>query len=882
MTCRIREGGTPLCKLGHKAKSVEIRGIPFLQAKAIKNESTPDPQSFPPLESGSYDIFIVGMNPGADEDQSGFPFQGRAGEKLYSLVERSGLDQSKIFLTNLTRCKTPKNREPSKPEMAACRPYIIDEIKRGNPKVLILLGKNAFNLFNLGGEGGVYKIHGKLFEKPLPDWKDGPTFKVIPTFHPAAFLYRSNPQLERRVVDDYRLAGTVVSGKPDKNFYVPKWHLFDTVEAVEDLIKRIKEAGVVSFDTESPHAKFMQCPLICVSVCWGFPNKCGVIPFYKHDPNGELWKLKPNFTNGERTKVVDLLAEVLEDPRIEKIAFNFKYDYNVIRKHCLKSNDEPVQCRGFFEDPMLYHHLLDEQRPHDLEHLSDVELGTGDYSFKVRQITGQSKELRQTFDNIPDDILWPYTSTDSESAYRLREIYKSRLLKKPHLWKLYKEETEPAIHSLLPAEWKGARIDVNIVDELLEEYTKEQDELREEMRRKTWPDFNPGSPDQVAKAARQLGYGEAILDEDSASGYSTRKDVLTELAYDNEFFAQVLKYRNKDKLIKTYLVNAKNDLDPDGRLRYGWLLHGTATGRLSCRFYHQLPRLDPVRIEQNKPVIRSTIIPEDGYSFVQFDFSQIELHVMALLANDKEMIKILEGGGDIHLSTAAELLGIPEDGIGIINDHGQKFYVKAKDNRSGPGKNFNFQISYGGEGFRISKTTQWVDTDGNKHNLTWDMLREGTERWKSRFTGVAKYIDEVPLVALSRGGTIRTVFGRERRFGSKFNSDNEYEVKATEREAVNTTIQSPAGGILLRTLNVIDSHLRHWYNIGRLNPFDVFLVNNVHDSATYEVKDAYVAWFKEIVKKVATRPIPELQNHRFPIDIGVGKSLTEAELNSKC
>lgn len=886
-SCRPSEGGKPACRLGTQCRSVEIRGL-GLDSVAL-NRAHGLPVS-PPLHNTSYDYFVIMESPDFIDDKVGSIGHGKSIGKLIEFVDRAGVPQDKVFLTYLVRCLPPK-RKPTVQEIKACIPHIKKEIETYNPKVILTLGNTPLRLFNLHNIGGINAARGRSYRKTLSNGDDKVTstkkWTVIPTLDPGVFFHRPDKKLEVRVVEDYRAAKNLVdSGLQHwrrEEYAVNNYELIGSFEALEKLIEHIKEHKFFAFDTESRSLPWYREPLICLSFCT--PDyRTFIVPIYKHDPWGLDWKLKsfwtPSMFNkkvgfpGDEpddwenlgnvlgmaggVKVLHKLKEVFEDPTIRKAAHNMKYDMNVLRRH------GDIRVQGELFDTLLMHHILFEHKPHDLEYLADLEFEVGDYSKLIKQIVGRGKKLKQTYDNIPDDILWKYAATDAEMCMRLAARYHAQLLAKPHLWNLYKAEAEQSIHTLAEAEWRGSLLDENVIDELLKEYKKDQDRLLMEMRKVTNPEFNPLSHDQVAKEIRKAGYGDKIEDAKKAKGYDTSKDVLADLRRDLDVADKVLKYRTNDKMIKTYLVNAKNDIDDDYRIRISFLIHGTETGRLSCRFLHQIPRVDKQRIAAGLHNMRDMFIAPPGSKIVYLDYSQIELRILAYLAQDEYMLKLFAEDADIHTITAAAILGIePEDVVEF--------------NRQNCGKNVNFGLSYGSQGYQLVKKGEWEDDDGIRRPITWHMLRRGMARFNEQFPGVAAYPEVVVNEALMNGGTYVSSFGRERRMGARLNDQDEYVRKAAERELVNFTIQSPAGAVTTRTLNLVHSKLRDT----NVNEDDAFLVNTVHDSGAWEVKDYLVDWFTKSLKILAERPIAQLGGLSFPVDIGVGQSWSEAEANAK-
>jgi len=336
--------------------------------------------------------------------------------------------------------------------------------------------------------------------------------------------------------------------------------------------------------------------------------------------------------------------------------------------------------------------------------------------------------------------------------------------------------------------------------------------------------------------------------------------------------SQILEYRTNRKMISTYLKSAIADKDVNDRLRHSWL-QLTTTGRLSCRWFHQIPKIDELRIEKGLPVMRDLLIAEDGYQYVYADYSQVELRILALLADDKAMLEIMnDPNGDLHGETTYLFLKDYIVGYTLAAAKKDKF------NRTEVGKRINFGLAYGSQGHSLVKTGKWRDENGVEHGFTWPMLTEGLKAWKERFKGVGKYIDDTPDTARLHGGIHTNVFGRERRQGPRLNSSDQYTREEAERELINFGIQSAAGAITNRTIIGVYEALESYRSQSQLDIKDVFLVNTVHDSVMYEVRESHIEWFKQILVAIGERPIPELQGQTFKLDVGVGKTWTQAEL----
>ncbi len=313
--------------------------------------------------------------------------------------------------------------------------------------------------------------------------------------------------------------------------------------------------------------------------------------------------------------------------------------------------------------------------------------------------------------------------------------------------------------------------------------------------------------------------------------------------------------------------NAKELSEEDGgRARIGVMIHGTVNGRVSARFLHQIPRLDMDRIKAGKGNLRDMFIVDPGYSMVYGDYSQIELVILAIMANDKDMLDVFRSGVDIHQATAAAFLECPLDEVSVFN-------------RS-IGKNVNFGRTYGSvDGYALMKLT-WRDKKGKEHPITEAMVKRGFASLDARFPAVARYFTDTVNQLSSDNGIYTTRFGRMKRMGSMMNAPNEWARKEAERQAVNGSIQSPANSVTVRCLNNVDAAIEDRIQAGLMKEEDAYLVITVHDSGAWEVNEKHLDWFVPKLQEIASQPVKELDDFQFTMKVGVGRSWSEAELNA--
>jgi DNA polymerase-1 len=296
------------------------------------------------------------------------------------------------------------------------------------------------------------------------------------------------------------------------------------------------------------------------------------------------------------------------------------------------------------------------------------------------------------------------------------------------------------------------------------------------------------------------------------------------------------------------------------------MIHGTVNGRAAAPFLHQIPRLDHERIKKGLGNLRDMFIAGPGSKIIYGDYSQIELVTLAILSGDEDMLDVFLSGEDIHKATAAAFLEIPLD---IVSEHNR-----------GLAKSVNFGRVYGSkEGYALKKLT-WMDLTGKEHGVTDAMIAKGFASLDARFPAAAEYFKDKVAETSATGGTHITPFGRFKHMGSTLVTGNEWVRQNAERQIVNGSIQSPANSVTVRCLNAVDAEIMDRVEKGELTEEEAFLILTVHDSGAWEVKDEHVEWFEPMLREVASRPVPQLDNYQFTMKVGVGNSWSEAELNA--
>ncbi|MBI3888321.1 hypothetical protein HY311_00835 [Candidatus Nomurabacteria bacterium] len=410
-----------------------------------------------------------------------------------------------------------------------------------------------------------------------------------------------------------------------------------------------------------------------------------------------------------------------------------------------------------------------------------------------------------------DDILH-FANTDSfDMAYE----YIFKKLKENKLEKVYEEIEKPIIPVVKEMEDYGILIDKKYFEKLSEEYHKELDILTKKIYRQAGTEFNINSPKQMGEVLFNK-MGMKSKKKGAAGAFSTKVSVLEELEESNPIIKEIMAYRELQKLLSTYIDVIPKMTGEDGRLHAKFIQNGAATGRFSS----QDPNLQnlPIKTELGKR-IRNGFVAQVGYKLCAFDYSQIELRVVAMLSSDKKMTQIFREGKDIHAGVASFVFGVPIDKV----DHEMRRKAKV----------INFGIIYG-----MGVTALRKNLGGTREEA-----QKFYDNYFNQFSGVRDYLEEVKKFALEHSYT-ETLFGR-RRYFPNINSRIPFLKNMAERTATNAPVQGTA------TADIIKLAIRFAFEdlkeAGLLA--QAHLVLQIHDELVYEIDEKVLGKAEKIIKQ---------------------------------
>ncbi|MFP4616815.1 MAG: DNA polymerase [Candidatus Paceibacterota bacterium] len=433
-----------------------------------------------------------------------------------------------------------------------------------------------------------------------------------------------------------------------------------------------------------------------------------------------------------------------------------------------------------------------------------------------------------------DDILSLFATSDLTSAYSKA----MKALQENELNDVFERIERPFIEIVEKMSKRGIKIDTKELKEIKKEY--EQDLKKEEKRikKQAGSDFNINSPQQLGEVLfNKLGLHTKNLKKTSTGSLSTRESELVKLKDKHPIIEEILTYREINKLLTTYIEPLLSMVDENEVIHAEFLQTGTTTGRISS----SNPNLQniPISTERGRK-IRNVFVAREGYTLVACDYSQIELRVAAILSGDEKLVAVFKEGGDIHSAVASEVFEVPEQEVD------KEMRRKAKV--------INFGIMYG------------MGVNALKANLDTSQAeaREFLNKYFERFSGLAKYIEEVKRSAHDLGYT-KTLFGR-RRYVAGLNSSVPYIRAGAERAAVNAPIQGTAADIIKRAAVLVRSFLQE-----EKKEDEAFLLLQVHDELVFEVLDGLYQDFIHNAKAIMESVLVKEGYKEVPLEVNVEK-----------
>jgi DNA polymerase I len=591
---------------------------------------------------------------------------------------------------------------------------------------------------------------------------------------------------------------------------------FETVTSPEQLQGWIAAAtaqGFCAVDTETDSLDAMQANIVGASLALA-PGKACYIPLAHQGQDTGLFSsgLLPGQIN--RDEALALLKPLLENPSVLKIGQNLKYDMLLLSRHGISI--APL------DDTMLMSYVFESgDVGHGMDELSQRHLGHKPIAFK--DVAGSGKSSI-TFDRVAIDRATHYAAEDADITLRLWMLFKQRLLTSRKVT-VYETLERPLVPVLVQMEREGILVDRAVLARLSHEFATAQALIETEIHTLAGTTFNIGSPKQLG----DILFGQMGLQggKKTATGaWSTDSDTLEDVAAQGVPLAKrVLDWRQLAKLRSTYTDALQTYINPTtGRVHTSYAMASTSTGRLSSTD----PNLQniPVRTEEGRR-IRTAFIAAPGHKLVSADYSQIELRVLAHVADIPQLKKAFAEGLDIHAMTASEMFNVPIEGM----DSSVRRRAKA----------INFGIIYGISAFGLS----------NQLGISREEAGEYIRTYFKRFPGIKTYMDDTKAFAHANG-FVETIFGRRMHL-PRIKSSNPSERAFLERAAINAPIQGSAADIIRRAMVRMMPALQ-------AADLKARMLLQVHDELIFEVPDSEVSATLPLIQHVMIEsPEPALK-----------------------
>ena len=576
-----------------------------------------------------------------------------------------------------------------------------------------------------------------------------------------------------------------------------------TLEQLQQWIGKATDQGFCSFDTETDSLDAMQANIVGFSLALQ-PGKACYVPLAHQGQGDGLFESGLHQGQINRDQALTAIKPLLASPAVLKIGQNLKYDMLVLKRYGIEI--------AALDDTMLLSYVFESgDVGHGMDELSMRHLSHKPISFK--DVAGSGKS-GVTFDRVPIDRATQYAAEDADITLRLWMLFKQKLLRIQKVT-VYETLERPLVPVLVQMESEGILVDRQVLARLSQEFGTAQVAIEADIHKMAGSPFNIGSPKQLG----EILFGQMGLQggKKTATGaWSTDADTLEDLAATGVPMAKrVVDWRQMAKLRSTYTDALQNYINPEtGRVHTSYAMASTSTGRLSSTD----PNLQniPVRTEEGRR-IRTAFVAPPGHKLVSADYSQIELRVLAHVADIPQLKKAFADGLDIHAMTASEMFGVPIAGM----DSAVRRRAKA----------INFGIIYGISAFGLS----------NQLGISREEAGEYIRTYFKRFPGIKTYMDDTKAFAHANA-YVETIFGRRMHL-PRIKSSNPSERSFLERAAINAPIQGSAADIIRRAM------IRMMPELAK-HKLSARMLLQVHDELIFEVPDGEVEATLPIIQRV--------------------------------
>ena len=623
-------------------------------------------------------------------------------------------------------------------------------------------------------------------------------------------------KFEKKIIDSPKEIEEINS-----EFDRDNYQIIQSLDELTQWKKKAENIGYVAFDTETNSLNAVEADMVGFSLCTSENDACYVPLLHKE-----------NDKQIDFDQAIDILKSILEDNGIKKILHNMKFDALVVDKYNINIKN--------YDDTMLMSYSIGSGGiRHKLDTLIKYYFDHDAISFK--DLIGSGKD-KKTFQELSIKEAGKYAAEDADMTLRLWKRFKSFMVKDKQV-KIYEIIEKPLAQVIMNMEKHGISIDVNKLNELSVKFEEKLKNLEKSCYKLIGEEINLGSPKQV---------GEILFDKlalpggkkTSTGSWSTNAEVLENLANEGYDFPKILlEWRALSKLKTTYTDTLPTYLNiKTNRIHSSFAMATTSTGRLASSD----PNLQniPIRSDDGR-MIRKAFIPEKGNVLISSDYSQIELRLIAHIADEKNLINAFLDEIDIHSSTASEVFNIP------LNDMTPDIRRNAKA--------INFGIIYGISAFGLAKQLNISRTEAS----------EFIKAYFKKYPSIRDYMDETKKFA-NENGFVKTLLGRKC-LVEEINSKNAATRSFMERAAINAPIQGSAADIIKRAMIILGNHKK-------LAKLETKMLLQVHDELIFETKKENCEESMRIIKKEMESANLPILNLNVPLiaDTNFGNNWDEA------
>lgn len=594
-----------------------------------------------------------------------------------------------------------------------------------------------------------------------------------------------------------------------------RYELADTPQKRSELISALKAEKQICFDTETTGLD---------------ANNCELVGFSFSVKPGEAWYIPLPVNQDECRAIVNEFKEILENKDIKKVGQNIKYDILVLKWY-------GISVQGELFDTMLAHYLIDPDSRHNMDLLSENYLGYSPVS--ITSLIGSKGKNQGNMRDVDVEKLKEYAAEDADITLQLKNKFEP-ILQSVNAEKLANEIENPLIYVLADIEHEGVRIDQNALADFSKTLETEVRQIEQNIYEKAGVKFNIASPKQLGEVLFDKLQLDTKAKKTKTGQYQTGEDVLIQLAGKSDIVADILDFRQLQKLKSTYvdalplMINKKT-----GRIHTSYNQAVASTGRLSSNN----PNLQniPIRTERGREVRKAFIARDDDHILLSADYSQIELRIIAEISKDENMMEAFIQGHDIHTATAAKVYGIGLEEVSST----QRRNAKA----------VNFGIIYGQSAFGLSQNL----------GIPRKEAAEIIENYFNTYPGIKKYMSDTMNFA-RENGYVETIMGR-RRYLRDINSANQTVRGFAERNAINAPIQGSAADMIKIAMIKIHQDIKD-HNLQSK------MTMQVHDELVFDVLKSE----KEVLKQLITERMKNAIKMEVPIlvEVGEGSNWLEA------